>query len=286
MSVPRIPKRPSRDEFTGDYAEDLDGLLGVIGDAQEALITAASGVVTPYFRTDYYKHGTEKRIRTPLPVGMKCTAIAAVKCIGTTMGTDGRPTTATFSCTVENTNWRSLGRTQDNGEVVGVTVQYDLAHTKPVLQMYRSAVQSIPSGGADTTVVFDTVVRNIGGIISHSSSGVWSVSESGFYQLTLHAPFANAGDYTAIEARWFINGAVVPISTFMLAAFTGMGTFECSGQYPLSSTDTVTAQVYQTNGAAAARNLSNGSGGVRASISRLYNDTLPTARVTLMFFGE
>lgn len=286
MSTPTIPKRPSRDEFTGDYAQDLDGLLGVIGDAQESLIGAASGIVTPYFKTSIFKHAAETRVRTPLPIGAKCMAVAVVKAIGTTLTSDGRPSTATYALQVlGGPSWRSLGRTQDNGEVLGITMQYDLAHTQPYLIRTASAVQSIAAAGGDKQLTgWDTTESSRGSVISDNGA-LFTVSEAGSYLVALLVRFQSGATYTKCEAT-IRAGGVNHGDSFVPAPMTDGGYFTCSAVLRLAAGGTFDASCFQDNAAAAARNvLSGASTGRRIAIHRLYNDTAPTGRVTLMYFG-
>lgn len=289
MSVPSVPKRPSRDEFSGDYAEDLDGLLSVIGDAQEALITAAADVVTPYFRADLYMHATEKRIRTPLPPGMKCTSIAAVKCIGVTLGTDGRPTTATYALDVASVRWRSLSRTQDDGEVVGVTIQY--APPLGLIIGQRAADQSI-AHNTNVPIAYDTILSQAGtalalntttglftaatnGVVELSTDILWDAAGGGERDLWAEAP-SGSGIRWGSDARDPVAGAANIAISQIKTSFpvTANSTFRVLG---FQNKTVVTALLIRTMGV-----------NYRNSVSARYVSCAPAAAgsVRLMFFGE
>lgn len=285
MSVPSIPKRPARDDFSGDYAEDLDDLLGVIGDAQESLITAASGVVTPYFRTDLYTHASEKRIRSPLPVGMKCTGVASVSATGVTLGSDGRPTTKTFSIQVSgNPSWRSLGPTQDGGEILGITVSYELYHAQPMLIMTASGTKSVASGGDVAMDGWDTTVatRGSAGIITVSGTD-FTVSEAGSYLVGAYGVMEQGVTYIAVRMYISSNAVIYPDFYLPAGAFATGPSLAPTGIIKLGVGGTFRMRVHQTNAAAAARNV---LGGRRIVIERIHNDTILSANVRLMFLGE
>lgn len=283
MTVPAVPKRPSRDEFSGDYEQDLDPLLGVIGDAQEALINAAAGVVTPYFKTSTFKHGTEQRVRTPLPKGMKCTAIAAVKCIGIYLTADGRPTTATYAVQVlGNPFWRSLGRTQDDGEVVGITVQY--APPLGAIELRRTAAYSLPYN-ALTSTPYDTVIRAQGALSYSSPNVTCAVAGVVFAKHTAYVGQA-AGGYREGYVR--VNGVAAPYYAYSIEDTTGgatpYGAIIGGEEITVAAGNTLDVAQFQVSTGLAP--LLMGSSPFRFNVRYIAPDPATTARVTLVYYGE
>lgn len=292
MTTPSIPKRPSRDEFTGVYEDDLDGLLAVIGDAQESLITAASGVVTPFFKESLFKHGVEKRIRTPMPTGFKCTAIQSVKSMGVTLGADGRPTTNTYALKVTSVDWRSLGRTQDNGEVVGVTIDYDLKHTEQQIEIVRTSNQTITTA-TETTVQFEGILTSNSpkrDVFEWNGSDAITIGSPGSYLVSVHAQWGTSATGSRFVAA-VLNGTSIRIESSGAQGTaiipTGHG---FAKEFVLATGDIIRLRVRQDSGGDLFLNgsgdlITYNSSRVSMMISRIRNDSTPTGEVSLIFYG-
>lgn len=168
---------------------------------------------------------------------------------------------------------------------IGITVQYDLAHTQPSLIRTASAVQSIAAAGGDKQLTgWDTTESSRGSVISDNGA-LFTVSEAGSYLVALLVRFQSGATYTKCEAT-IRAGGVNHGDSFVPAPMTDGGYFTCSAVLRLAAGGTFDASCFQDNAAAAARNvLSGASTGRRIAIHRLYNDTLPTAAVKAVFIS-
>ncbi len=268
-SAPTTPRRPTRDDFSGDYGQDLDNLLGIIGDGQEALIGATTGLVTPYFRADLYTHAIEKRIRSPLPLGMKCTGVATVSALGVTIGTDGRPTSATYALQVAgNPSWRSMGATKDGGEVIGITVQY----AQYERGTWTPTLGTFSSGSVTYSNQIGTFTRN-GALVTAfwrvQLSGISAPVSTGLGLIGMPYSIANSG----AGAIGFSTG-MTGVTGYITHRFDSGG----SNNLAIHNNGNFTGELLGSNLTASSQ--------IFGAFSYLTADPATTGRVTLMFFGE
>lgn len=171
---------------------------------------------------------------------------------------------------------------------LGITVQYDLQHTQPQLAMLGTTNQSVPNNAAApyTTVIYESTESSRGSTISYSS-GTFSVSEAGSYQIMWSAPWEPGATYTDCETwiRFDPNGTFIDLYGYQQAraALTDANWQSCGALIRMAAGAQFQIKAYQTNAATAARTLRGtataAASARRININRLYNDTTPTARV-------
>lgn len=262
-----IPKRLSRDDLQGKYEDDLDIILDSIGDFQENSISAFRQISPPAFKQDIYKNGVEKRIRSPLPIGTKCKGIRDVYCLGIELDSNGNPTTGNYQLRCSTVSWRSLGQTDDGGELLGVTVNYDKQigdHVSSYIPV-GSAVTisatatdqnvtsiSLTPGEWDVTMMMATLVTS-GTLVSGSINDVSNTLSSLYSDRTYeYIPSATTTDYKTVANVRFSLTSTTNIYMVVRAVFVG-GTHYAFG---------------------------------RLSATRLTTDPTTTGSVKLVFFGE
>jgi hypothetical protein len=176
--------------------------------------------------------------------------------------------------------------------MVGLTVNFDLAHTQPYLEKYLNANQSIANGGATTAVLWDATAGSRGTGISYNA-GTFTLAEAGTYQIVSSLIWQTGVTYTIAEGALYVTGSLLqtkaggtPNSSahaYLNLAWADGPWHQFVGQFQVAAGATFSVQAAQTNGAAAARNLRGVATDSRApsyvSVARLYNDTAQQGRV-------
>lgn len=159
---------------------------------------------------------------------------------------------------------------------VGVTVDFDLQHTLPLLEMHKTASQSIANNTA-TTVTWDAITNSRGSVITQSA-GTFTVSEAGTYLVSW--TFGMAGGTFTICQGTIISSTLTKGNAADTA--TQASDYISTISYPLvlAAGATFIANAFQTNGAAAARILNGTSENRnRIAVQRLYNNSVQQGRV-------
>lgn len=292
-------RRTSRDDMPGS-PDWVDPFLQNVNEFQDQAVSRLGdlGAARQYTKVVDFVHGVEKRIRSPLPPGVKCTGVKAVASRGVTL-VDGVAKGSSYALRCDgDVLWRPLQTNSNEPAQLGITVMFDLKHGEPCLEMANSGNQTIPHNAANPydNVTFDTTLFSRGSVITYSS-GVFSFGEPGTYHVDFRFRWEQGKAYTDAEI-WFDKnntGNVVtsrwpfwqmfPINTTDGASDT------LAGKITVASSDTMRVKAFQTNasvGSPANNRFIYGanSAGTTIRISRLFNDSTPTGRVTLHFFGD
>lgn len=285
-------KRISRDDMPNSQ-DWIDPFLTNQNQVNDSVVNAIRGTLTHqenttsgYF-TGKFQHGVERIIRNPLiksgTTGPSPTGVVSVNC--QKLYTDATSLTAPV---VASVSLRYInGNDPKAPEQVGITVQYDLAHTRPFARLGKTAVQAIGNAGAGTAVQWDSNTISADGIISIASNSRIMVSEAGLYLFTGNLEYVT--NAAGIRNQLFAyNGATTftqPDGTrgYVQAMNTGavFGVAVAgSALFVMAASSYVEMFGYQNSGGAL--NITTFS---QLQVARLRNDTAPTANVTLFFHG-
>lgn len=220
------------------------------------------------------QHGVETRVTNPL----KCTPIAfyphgavSLTAIGGVSNNVARK--------IDSLPVLNLTRTDG---FLGITVNFDLAHTTPYVALSATANQSIPNAAAPpyTAMAFDTVSLSVGSVATWAASLSTrvTVSEAGRYAINATVPFDTSDD--GYRQAWISkNGsgvygqALVPGGSY---AFLNL-----SCVVSMTAGDYVQVIAYQNSGGSL--NLNGGNGAL--SLNRLSSAESPYGRVTGLLVG-
>lgn len=169
------------------------------------------------------------------------------------------------------------------------TVNYDGRHTEPLLVKRLTSAMAIPNNSATTINTWQTDATaevNRGGVISESG-GTFTVSEAGSYSVALQLSYQEGVTYTNCQGRLQAAGGNNRFLPQISAALTDAAWIAFPAIFNLAAGATFVAQGFQTNAAAASRNLLSGNGNTRIAVNRLYNSTVDnyTADVTGILWG-
>lgn len=223
------------------------------------------------------QHGTELLVESPVPY--QVTKAYAVRAVDPATNLD---VTLPVSTLVR----------QVTPGVLGITVQYDMQHTQPQLALLGTTNQSVPNNAAApyTTVIYEATESSRGSVIAYNA-GTFSVSEAGSYQIMWSAPWEPGATYTDCETwiRFDPNGTFIDLYGYQQAkaALTDANWQSCGALIRMSAGAQFQIKAYQTNAATLARTLRGtataAASARRININRLYNDSTPTARVSIVF---
>ncbi len=286
----RTPRRLAATDLAGEWEDDSQIVLGAFGEFQDQTTQLLGGNLSSENTTSTYgayllKHGTETRIKNPLAErGLRCQGVYAVRCVGVRIGSDNRPSRELYDLSTPRIDWKTAG---DN---LLITAEYDLRHTEPTAELALSANQTITTGGAGTAIQWDSNTISADEVISVENNSEITVSEPGYYVFTGHIAWtANA---TGVRLHWFSkNGAGLDsasrgVHQDISAVATSAYFAEAGVAYSLVAGDYVELRAVQTSGGdLAVRGTSGGSGSTKMQVFRTRNDSTPTGKVTLFFFG-
>lgn len=188
---------------------------------------------------------------------------------------------------VASSSMRLARLTQDNR--IGVTTYFEGRHTEPLLVKRLTSAMAIPNNSATTINTWQTDATaevNRGGVISESG-GTFTVSEAGSYSVALQLSYQEGVTYTNCQGRLQAAGGNNRFLPQVSAALTDAAWIAFPAIFNLAAGATFVAQGFQTNAAAASRNLLSGNGNTRIAVNRLYNSTVDgyTATVTAILYG-
>jgi hypothetical protein len=263
--------------------EGMDLLIQRINSANEQTtqalmqnLTIADNMNAAFTDPIRLTHGTEVKIKNPLKV--RPVAVHAVRSSAVNGGTRYR---------VENVDWHLInGASEKDQQQIGITVNFDLEHTRPCLIKTKSGSQSINNNTETALTGFDTTTYSRGSVITDNGS-VFTVSEAGTYQVHLQLQWAGGGvTYSALETYLNVTGgSAYYLNSFSPVTYGNAPATVVSGVVRLAAGGSFTPYGYQTNAATAARNVTGGTDGSRIMIHRLYNDTAPQNDVTFVVYG-
>lgn len=277
------PKRLIVDDLSGDWKKDSDDVVWAVSDFQENAIAAINGKLTIRENTTSYEedhvldHGVRTRIKNPLNV--PCRGVFAVRCVGMEIDSGNKATRKLYSLGVPRIDWES---SDSNGDTLMITADFPLNHTLPCLLKKATGTESV-ANNTDTLINdWDTTILTRGSIISESG-GTFTVSEPGTYHVVLSCRWTDGVTYTSVQLSIRQNGSNLNWSPYRPTGFTAGPVDQVTAIAKAAAGDTFQGYAYQTNGAAATRNI---LGSFRnMAIHRLYNDTNPRGRVRLFFYG-
>lgn len=191
-------------------------------------------------------------------------------------------------------NWRVHRTGGGSGPVVGVTIEYDLRHTEPLMHRRATANLSIPNAAAApyTSVLFDQGLVSVGSAISYSA-GVFTVSEPGRYLVHFDYRWEVGTTNWLDQEVWLATGAgvqinyghmyegqSVAIAKEVVDHLVAMPVFTASD---ISlGINTFELKAYQRNASSLSKLLYGTAGGAIYSnvmVQRLHNDSTPTGTV-------
>jgi len=291
--VKRVVREDLADAPKGEW---LDTLLTTQNQQSESVIQALRGNLTvvdnmtDWFHEAKFTHGVEERIAIPKgkpsPTGVSS---VMVKKLTSAASTDALPVVQSVSMRYLN------GTSATDTEQVGVTVYYDLRHTEPRLRVTKNAAQSL-ANNTNESLTWQTLIRQfpvpatpgISNGIIYVDSGTASrirVTEAGQYLVSASVYFATSA--VGVRDLWFEkNGSAAERwgTTQIINAGAVETGITATDQVPMVPGDYLTILAFQNSGGAL-NALSTGFP-TSVAINRLYNDSTPTANVTLRFHGR
>lgn len=238
----------------------LSGNLTIADNAYAAIVTLGQlGNNT----SQTLVHGTEYLLQNPLPT----------KPVGFTpiYAFDSNRTAIEIPNCMLN-----LARTDG---LLGLTVNFERSHAAPYLA--KTASFLVPNGGGESIVTGWTTEDSRGSVISESS-GTWTVSEAGVYNITA---WVNYGSIGASYTRNFMSLIVVSPSVNLArsdidALLVNGAALNLSSNYKFAAGGQFRVTAFQTNAALASRTVP-----WALRVNRLYNDAPYAANVTGILWG-
>lgn len=257
-----------------------DGLPKVLFDLKSMLgngLTFKDNVNAAVITFDA-QHGVETRVTNPL----KCTPIAfyphgavSLTAIGGVSNNVARK--------IESLPVLNLARTDG---FLGITVNYDLAHTTPYLSLTKSGAQAIPSGGASpyTSITWAGSETTVSTSVTWSSSATTrvTVSEAGRYLFNATIAYASAAG--GARQAWFTkNGSTTAYYGRQVLIGGTDAYLQINAAISMTAADYVEVIAYQDSGGAV--NVQGTALDTRMQVSRIASAETPCGRVTGLLVG-
>lgn len=220
-------------------------------------------------------HGTTTTITSPLPEGMTIGSIVPTYCLGYTPTTGATYTTLG----IPRVDWQ----VNTNAAGIDLTPDFPLNHTQPCLIKTASADQSIPSGANTQLTGWDVTYYSRGSVISDNGT-LFTLAEAGTYSVAVYI-FMESSTYTGTQII-FTDGVAIDFPQQYLPATLNDGArLTAAGIIKATANQTFYAGLFQANAGALNHNVKGGANFRRIEFHRLYNNTIPTGKVTLLFIA-
>lgn len=127
-----------------------------------------------------------------------------------------------------------------------INAEGDISSQNPFIRVaLKDSAQTITTA-TKTTVLYDTVQENQGGMTYDSTTGFVTVPTAGIYTVTVTSSFAT--NATGQRHLYLYDGSGLETTTVMEAVSSGSSIPSHNSLYKLSAGDTLYSQVQQTSG--------------------------------------